>query len=458
VQYHVLTGNLQAIAADLYFREPGDCIVPVRSANALGFPNDAPYSVSHVGVGAVCFNPGELADATIQARVAALLAQSNGLAAPTIGAAAQPSSVVAAASAPPAPPSSAIASQSGVIANGGTVDFGVAIPAGEPSGGFFFKAPADPSAILTFALLRPGGAPVATNDAGVTYDSGSGFGGLTETHYVVANPAAGTWIMRVSGTTLPQSGWPYDLQALVLGGISVTAKAGAGHYDVGQPFALSADVAVNATPYAGATVGATITKPDGTTATVALTDIGGGAYTGSFSDTAACGLYQVTITAGGSDSGTPFSRQDRTIAFAGVPGNVILDPCNADSDGDGLTDNSEVDLTNSNPANADTDGDGVSDGPLGLAGPPIVAPGPDNCVLIPNADQLDSNGNGIGNACEAASPVSVGGIAEQPDVATLPAAAASGHGSTAYIPGVIVLLAVAIISVGGWYVRRKRAV
>jgi len=284
------------------------------------------------------------------------------------------------------------------------------MPASQTNGAFVFRAPGDPSASLTFALLRPGGSLVATNDAGVTYESGAGFGRTVETQYVIANPAAGIWTMRVTGTTVPLTGWPYDMQALVQGGITVAAKAGAGHYDVGQPFALSADVAVNATPYAGATVSAMITKPDNTTATVALTDIGGGAYTGSFGDTAACGLYQVTITAGGIDSGTPFSRQDRTLAFAGVPGNVILNPCVADSDGDGITDSDEINVFHTNPASADTDGDGVSDGPLGIAQSPPLLPGPDNCPFTPNTAQTNTDAantalnrpgaDALGDACD----------------------------------------------------------
>ena len=31
-----------------------------------------------------------------------------------------------------------------------------------------------------------------------------------------------------------------------------------------------------------------------------------------------------------------------------MPGNVILDPCNADSDADGLTDKDEIDVYNTN--------------------------------------------------------------------------------------------------------------
>ncbi len=55
--------------------------------------------------------------------------------------------------------------------------------------------------------------------------------------------------------------------------------------------------------------------------------------------------------------------------------------------------------------------------------------------------------------------VSVGGIAEQPDVTALPSAAASsGREYTPYVLGAAVALFVAAVGVAGWYVRRKRAV
>jgi hypothetical protein len=313
-----------------------------------------------------CQNPGEM-DATdpnnslLRNAIANTILTANGL--PTVAAPNVPLTAQVAVIATPAasPGPATLASASGVITNGASTDQPVSVPTAQPSATFVFSAPHDPGVALTFGLLRPGGTPVATTDSDVSYDGGVGVGGLDETHYVITNPAPGTWTMRVTGTTVPLTGWSYDLQALVPGGSSVTASTGAGHYDVGQAVAFSADVAVNATPYAGATVNATITKPDNTTATVALTDAGGGAYTGSFGDTSACGLYQVTVTADGSDSGTPFSRQDRTIAIVGVPGNVIMDPCNADSDGDGITDRDEINVYHTNPANADTDGDGYTD-------------------------------------------------------------------------------------------------
>lgn len=65
-----------------------------------------------------------------------------------------------------------------------------------------------------------------------------------------------------------------------------------------------------------------------------------------------------------------------------------------DRDGDGLPDlyedknlNSIVDAGESNPLNPDTDGDGVKDGY-------------DNCTLVANANQRDTNGDGYGNVCD----------------------------------------------------------
>lgn len=71
-----------------------------------------------------------------------------------------------------------------------------------------------------------------------------------------------------------------------------------------------------------------------------------------------------------------------------------LVPNSQDIDGDGLTNEEEAtspvagNLTyGTDPCQADTDGDGVLDGP-------------DNCPLTPNAKQEDSDGNGLGDACE----------------------------------------------------------
>ena len=70
------------------------------------------------------------------------------------------------------------------------------------------------------------------------------------------------------------------------------------------------------------------------------------------------------------------------------------DPLNPDTDGDGLNDGVEdsdfdciVDPDETDPIDPDTDGDGTNDGT-------------DNCPLVSNSDQADSDGDGLGNACD----------------------------------------------------------
>ncbi len=405
VSYRVLMGNRSN--NPLLMGTDNDCVVPVNSAfglrrppeTDLGFAHDPLFYASHATIGVIsfwggCQGVGEPDFLPIRERVRDLLLASNGFApvAPSVasvnGTADTGASTPAdALLAPPASSSaSTLASQFGLIATGQTIDVPIVMPASQTTGSFVFSHPTDPSVVLTFSLMRPGTVVVGPGDADVAYESGAGFGGLVEARYTITNPAAGTWAMRVTGATVPVTGWPYSVQALVSGVISVTAGAGAGHYDVGQAFDLSADVAISDVPFAGATVHATITKPDQSTTDVAMTDAGGGAYTGSFSDTAACGLYQVTITAEGSDNGTAFSRQDRTIAIAGAPGNVILDPCNADSDADGFTDRVEIDAMGTNPGSSDSDGDGYGD-----AAEVAILKNPNTYCNIMRAD-LDNDG------------------------------------------------------------------
>lgn len=62
------------------------------------------------------------------------------------------------------------------------------------------------------------------------------------------------------------------------------------------------------------------------------------------------------------------------------------DVCDPDDDNDGLPDAEEVAL-GSNPHLTDTDRDGAVDGS-------------DNCLLTPNPDQVDSDGDQLGNACD----------------------------------------------------------
>ena len=74
-----------------------------------------------------------------------------------------------------------------------------------------------------------------------------------------------------------------------------------------------------------------------------------------------------------------------------------------DSDSDGVIDELDNCVNDSNPDQENTDNDSegnVCDPDDDNDG---VLDSPDNCPLVANADQLDSNGNGTGDACEAGS-------------------------------------------------------
>jgi prepilin-type N-terminal cleavage/methylation domain-containing protein len=91
----------------------------------------------------------------------------------------------------------------------------------------------------------------------------------------------------------------------------------------------------------------------------------------------------------GTDPRDSDSDDDGRSDGAEVNGPPITNPLDADTDDDGLDDGAEM-TEGTDPNNPDSDGDGVNDRS-------------DNCRTTPNADQLDIiplGGNGIGDACE----------------------------------------------------------
>ena len=95
--------------------------------------------------------------------------------------------------------------------------------------------------------------------------------------------------------------------------------------------------------------------------------------------------------------------------------------CDDDSDGDGVPNDADVCAAVPDPDQVDTNGDGKGDA-CGDTDSDGVADGSDNCVSVANADQVDADGNGTGDACDA--PLATDPM---PDVDTA-AGCAMGHG------------------------------
>ncbi|MCW5801311.1 MAG: thrombospondin type 3 repeat-containing protein [Deltaproteobacteria bacterium] len=75
-------------------------------------------------------------------------------------------------------------------------------------------------------------------------------------------------------------------------------------------------------------------------------------------------------------------------------------PTLTDRDSDGVPDNLDNCPDLSNPDQVDTDGDGQGDACDTDDDNDGVADGSDNCPLVPNPDQTDTDGDGVGDACD----------------------------------------------------------
>jgi hypothetical protein len=139
------------------------------------------------------------------------------------------------------------------------------------------------------------------------------------------------------------------------------------------------------------------------------------------------------------------------------------EPCVSDTDVDGALDGADNCVLVSNPNQSDMDSDGLGDACdscpsdpendkeyddicVGAGYLPPKTGDHDNCPAVHNPDQADTDGDGIGDACELADPV--GGIAELPDLA-------DSSGANYIALGALAAGALLALTAGGWYARRR---
>jgi CSLREA domain-containing protein len=129
-------------------------------------------------------------------------------------------------------------------------------------------------------------------------------------------------------------------------------------------------------------------------------------------------VLQIEDMAGNTSTDATIIAVDDSGEGGGI-GIQILDPTDDDYDDDGIVNSEDNCLVTPNPDQTDTDGDGVGDvcdlfDDTDTDGDGVVND-EDNCPLLPNPDQIDVDLDGIGDACDLIIDSDGDGIADSAD-------------------------------------------
>ncbi|HET9476031.1 MAG TPA: thrombospondin type 3 repeat-containing protein, partial [Dehalococcoidia bacterium] len=141
-----------------------------------------------------------------------------------------------------------------------------------------------------------------------------------------------------------------------------------------------------------------------------LINVGDGADSDVFVDNVVNGAIVVgsgTCTDADGDGVPDTNDNCPTVANANqanFDGDSQGDACDPDDDNDGLLDVNEPGSgclpSGGGRLDPDCDNDNISDGSLDPDGAGPILPGPDNCVTTPNTNQLNTDGDSMGNVCD----------------------------------------------------------
>ncbi len=348
-RYLAVAGDWKSIPESIpmfvFFGEPNDCVIPVRSARGLlseggPFPDEISVVriVTHPSPACRGDPPSDFPPRLTRDRPSTDCTSDRGHVFCDVLSNVDPSRVVAMAAAPVqaelpsgsdlatvqqsrAPPRAGTGPAAASIAPGGADAHPVSVDASAAAAAFSLFWMGEETAVR-LTLRRPDGSLVDPSDPDVTHFPPSAIvPGFFVESYVVDSPAVDEWVLHVTAVSVPPEGQVYVVSGSLDSPITLAFDTELASATLGQPVTLTATLQEFATPVLGATVEGTITKPDGSSEVITLKDDGvgpdaqanDGTYTGTFGGTDLCGVYRFDVKARGSASTGPFTRGDSAL-------------------------------------------------------------------------------------------------------------------------------------------------